>query len=105
MMRNCPIRLAQKLAIGVGLLLCPAFLLAQKASGVPDLSGNWSIAPGGPSWDPNDVTGNKPDELPMTPWARERLKAAKPPFGVKGTFDNPTDPVQKYCDSPGATRL
>ena len=52
-----------------------------------------------------DPAGKNSQQLPMTPWAREKLTAAKPPFGDKGTFDNPNDPVQKYCDSPGLTRL
>lgn len=41
----------------------------------------------------------------MTPWAREKLEAARPPFGANATYDNVNDPVQKYCDPPGVTRL
>jgi hypothetical protein len=107
------------LALAFGLLSCSSILLAQttappqaakasaaRASGsVPDLSGNWLIAPGSPSFDANDPAGKNPQQLPMTPWAREKLSAAKPPFGTKGTFDNPNDPVQRYCDPPGLTRL
>jgi hypothetical protein len=79
---------------------------AARASGsAPDLSGNWLIAPGSPSFDSADPAGKNPQQLPMTPWAREKLNAAKPPFGEKGTFDNPNDPVQEYCDPPGLTRL
>ncbi len=106
-------------ALAFSLLSCSSILLAQttpppqtakasvaRASGsAPDLSGNWLIAPGSPSFDANDPAGKNPQQLPMTPWAREKLNAAKPPFGNKGTFDNPNDPVQKYCDPPGLTRL
>ena len=34
------------------------------AAEVPDLSGNWNIAPGGPSFDPADPTGAKVAEAP-----------------------------------------
>ena len=77
---------------------------AKAASRVPDLSGNWSVKPGNTSWDPSDPTGKKPQELPLTPWGLERLKAAKPPFGANETFE-PNDPVQKYCDPPGPFRM
>jgi hypothetical protein len=72
---------------------------------VPDFSGAWAVVGGAPSWDPNDPRGLKPDQLPMTPWAMERFKAARPPFGVNATFEAVNDPVQKYCDPPGITRL
>ena len=104
-MGNCSSQFVRSLTIAAGLLFSPALLLAQNASGVPDLSGNWNIAPGGPSWDPNDAAGIKPDELPMTPTGDGTIQGCKSPFGAKQTFDSPTDPVQKYCDSPGATRL
>src|SRR6266576_2353035 len=78
---------------------------APKAAHVPDFSGSWAVVGGAPSWDPSDPRGAKPDELPMTPWALERFKAARPPFGAKATFEAVNDPVQKYCDPPGITRL
>jgi hypothetical protein len=79
---------------------------SQAAVNPRDLSGNWMITGGqATSWDPSDPGGAKPDQLPMTPWAREKLKAARPPFGVNATFDNPNDPVEKYCDPPGLTRM
>jgi hypothetical protein len=37
--------------------------------------------------------------------SRQKLEAARPPFGANVTYDNVTDPVQKYCDPPGITRL
>jgi hypothetical protein len=70
-----------------------------------DLSGIWAIAAGGVSWDPAAPAGRKPEELPMTPQARKQFNAAKPPFGINETFDNPNDPVQKFCDPPGPTRI
>jgi hypothetical protein len=78
---------------------------APSVAHVPDLSGSWAVVGGAPSWDPSDPRGLKPDELPMTPWAVEKYKAARPPFGANATFDAVNDPVQKYCDPPGITRL
>src|ERR1700726_2892081 len=72
---------------------------------VPDFSGVWAVEGGSPSWDPSDPRGAKPDQLPMTPWAVEKFKAARPPFGSHGTFEAVNDPVQKDCDPPGITRL
>ncbi len=77
---------------------------AQSASRMPDLSGNWTISPGGTSWDPADPSGAKPEELPLTPWGLQHLRAAKPPFGANQTFE-PNDPVQKFCDPPGPFRM
>lgn len=106
-------------AILASVLLIPAALQAQsgaapnsansvhrgqKASQVPDLSGNWAIPPGGPSFDPADPAGKTPDQLPLTAWGKQQLDAARPPFGAKGTFA-PNDPAQLYCDPPGMTRL
>jgi hypothetical protein len=76
----------------------------QTSSPVPDLSGNWAIRPGGTSWDPSDPNGSKPEQLPMTPWGLAQLRAAKPPFGAKQSFD-PNDPHQRYCDPPGTLRM
>lgn len=75
------------------------------AGSVPDLSGNWLAKGGSVSWDPLDPAGKKPMEMAMAPWARQKTEAARPPFGARATFDNVTDPVQKYCDPPGVTRL
>ena len=75
------------------------------ATNVPDLSGVWAVQGGSPSWDPADPHGAQPEQLPMTPWAMEKFKAARPPFGAHGTFEAVNDPVQKYCDPPGITRL
>jgi hypothetical protein len=75
----------------------------------PDLSGLWTPKFGGDvgleSWDPSDSQGKKPEQLPMTAWGLAKLKGARPPFGANETFENTTDPVQKYCDTPGITRI
>jgi hypothetical protein len=118
MMRNRRKGLLKNSALGLCLLCCAPALLAQAAtpqrsarslaaqnsSRVPDLSGNWAIRPGGTSWDPNDPNGSKPEQLPMTPSALERLRAAKPPFGANQSFDD-NDPHQRYCDPPGPLRM
>jgi len=78
---------------------------ATNVSRVPDFSGAWAVASGAASLDPADPRGASPEKLPMTPWALERLRAARPPFGANATYDTVTDPVQKYCDPPGVTRL
>lgn len=71
----------------------------QPASNVPDLSGHWGPGlRGGLRW---DVTG----ELPMTPWAADKFKTARPPFGPNATFEGINDPVQLYCDPPGIPRI
>lgn len=76
----------------------------QHSANVPDLSGNWAIRPGATSWDPSDPGGKNPERLPMTPWALERLRAAKPPFGANQSFE-PNDPHQRFCDPPGPLRM
>ena len=73
-------------------------------SRVPDFSGAWAI-PGGASYDPDDPRGNTLEKLPMTPWALAKLRAARPGFGANATFEAVNDPVQKFCDPPGVTRM
>ena len=88
-------------------------LQAKTAVHVPDLSGLW-----GPrdtnkrspdearlTWDPTDPAGRKPEDAPMTPWAREKFKDVHPPFGINETFEAINDPVQKYCDPTGVSRI
>jgi hypothetical protein len=100
----------------VALALLPTLAHAQAANSakasagtsklpIPDLSGYWNIKGGSPSWDPADPGGKNPGGLPMVPWARQKLEAARPPFGANATYDSVNDPVQKYCDPPGVTRL
>jgi hypothetical protein len=78
---------------------------ATNVSRVPDFSGPWAVTGGSPSLDPDDPRGAKPEQLPMTAWSIERMKGVRPPFGAHATFEAVTDPVQKYCDPPGITRL
>jgi hypothetical protein len=75
---------------------------AERTAPVPDLSGFWTIQ-GREQIGPQG--SNRPGDVPMTAWAEARYEAARPPFGEKQTFVNTTDPVQKYCDPPGVTRL
>jgi hypothetical protein len=118
-MRNRRIDFLENLALCLALLCSAPALVAQTAaaqksanstaaaqssSRAPDLSGNWAIRPGGTSWDPSDPNGSKPEQLPMTPWGLERLRAAKPPFGANQSFD-PNDPHQRFCDPPGPLRM
>ena len=71
----------------------------QSTSGTPDLSGFWGPGPRqGLRW---DVSG----DLPMTPAAAEKFRAARPPFGPNATFEDINDPVQLYCDPPGVPRI
>ena len=74
----------------------------------PDLSGLWTPRADGikiNTWDSSDPFGEKPDQAPMTPWAAAKWKDARPPFGAKQTYEGINDPVQRYCDPPGITRI
>jgi hypothetical protein len=88
---------------------------AQKAGvmsgGIPDLSGIWDPDFHGPegirlnTWDPSDPFAAHPEKAPMTPWAAEKFKGVRPPFGALQTFNDTNDPVQRYCDPPGVPRI
>ncbi len=95
---------------------------ASSTKSTPDLSGFWGPMPISPgpitpdmmrsmppgevalTWDPSDPMGMRPEQAPMTPWAREKFNLARPPFGIHETFEE-NDPAQKYCDPPGVTRI
>jgi len=80
----------------------------QASSQIPDLSGIWTPRPDGipiSTWDSSDPFGKKPELAPMAPWAAAKWKEARPPFGAKQTFQDINDPVQRYCDPPGLTRI
>src|SRR5690349_18362088 len=81
---------------------------AQASSRIPELSGIWTPRPDGipiSTWDSSDPFGKKPELAPMAPWAAAKWKEARPPFGAKQTFQDINDPVQRYCDPPGLTRI
>jgi len=85
---------------------------AQKSSaGIPDLSGIWDPNFHGPegirlsSWDSSDPYAQHPATAPMTPWAAEKFKSVRPPFGALQTMEDTNDPVQRYCDPPGIPRI
>jgi hypothetical protein len=81
------------------------------SGGIPDLSGIWDPDFRGPegirlnTWDSSDPFAAHPEQAPMTPWAAEKFKSVRPPFGAKQTFDNTNDPVQRFCDPPGIPRI
>jgi hypothetical protein len=113
----CPVLRAQTTATTP-----PQMEKTSVTTSIPDLSGLWgpmAISPGpitpqtmrlpegevALTWDPSDPMGLRPEKAPMTPWARERFNTVRPPFGIHETFENVNDPVQKYCDPPGVTRI
>src|ERR1700732_1649349 len=81
------------------------------SGGVPDLSGIWDPDFRGPegirlnTWDSSDPFAAHPENAPMTPWAAEKFKVVRPPFGARQTFNDTNDPVQRYCDPPGVPRI
>ena len=75
---------------------------ARTASHIPDLSGIWTV-PGREGFSGRGT--DKAGGVSMTSWGEKKYKAARPPFGEKQTFVETNDPVQKYCDPPGVTRL
>jgi hypothetical protein len=104
-------------ALALGTMLgCSSVLLAQEvrpsgaaqdeaartAGHPPDLSGIWTVTGREGFRGPGT---NNPGNVSMTTWAEKKYDAARPPFGDKQTFVKTNDPVQKYCDPPGVTRL
>jgi hypothetical protein len=81
------------------------------SGGIPDLSGIWDPDFHGPegirlnTWDSSDPFAAHPEKAPMTPWAAEKFKDVRPPFGALQTFNDTNDPVQRYCDPPGVPRI
>ena len=66
----------------------------------PDISGTWYRATGQPLR-PAD------GDVPLTPWAAERMKAERPAAGAAGNqdFRNTTDPSMRYVDPNGYPRI
>ena len=81
------------------------------SGGIPDLTGLWDPDFHGPegtrinTWDSSDPYAAHPEQAPMTPWAAEKFKDARPPFGARQTYDNTNDPVQRFCDPAGIPRI
>jgi hypothetical protein len=81
------------------------------SGGIPDLSGIWDPDFKGPegvrlsTWDSADPFAKHPEQAPMTPWASEKFKDVRPPFGALQTFNDTNDPVQRSCDPPGVPRI
>src|SRR5579872_1506925 len=85
---------------------CSASNAGKPASQVPDLSGIWLGKPI-QSLSPSDPTAQKAGaegDIPYTPWALARMKAARPATGPHSTFENTTDPALKYADPDGYPR-
>jgi hypothetical protein len=62
----------------------------------PDISGTWRN-PGGQALRPTQ------GDVPLTPWAAERMKAARPTFS--NDFRETTDPAVLYADPNGYPRI
>jgi hypothetical protein len=93
-------------------MFCRVFAQATRQSGAantstatspPDLSGVWVLKPAADA-SYSDFVFIK-DEPPMTPWAQDRYKAAKPVFGPnKRAAQGSDDPVYG-CFPPGVPRI
>jgi hypothetical protein len=64
----------------------------------PNISGSWLTAPGSSLRPANS-------EIPLTPWAAEKMKAERPAQGENQDFPNTTDPSLKYADPNGYPRI
>ena len=64
----------------------------------PDISGTWYRAMGQPL---RPAQG----DVPLTPWASERMKAERPAAGDNQDFQDTTDPSLRYADPNGYPRI
>ena len=66
----------------------------------PDISGTWYRAN-------NQPLRPADGDIPLTPWAAERMKAERPAAGAAGNqdFRNTTDPSMRYVDPNGYPRI
>ncbi len=79
-----------------------------KASRVPDLSGDWSVAGIGQSLsaaDPGGRMRGKEPDIPYKPWALASTLAQVPPTGPDANFERNTDPAIHYCEPLGLGRI
>jgi len=85
---------------------CSAKNAAKPVSQAPDLSGTWQgVAL--QSLSPSDPMAKKPGaegDIPYTPWALAKMKAARPVFGPNASLEKTTDPALKYADPDGYPR-
>jgi hypothetical protein len=85
---------------------CSAKTAGKPVSQAPDLSGIWQgVAI--QSLSPSDPMAKKPGaegDIPYTPWALERMKAARPVFGPNANLEKTTDPAVRYADPDGYPR-
>ncbi len=64
----------------------------------PDISGTWYRATGQP-------LRPSQGDVPLTPWAAERMKAERPAAGDNQDFRDTTDPSLRYADPNGYPRI
>jgi hypothetical protein len=85
--------LAATVAVG-----CSGKSAAPATAARPDISGMWLFTPGG---------GLRPSQgdIPLTPWALERMKAERPAQGPNQNFEDTTDPSLRYADPNGYPRI
>jgi hypothetical protein len=83
-------------AVAVG---CSDGTAAPAPAARPDISGTWLYTVGGPGLRPAD------GEIPLTPWAAERMKGERPAQGANQNFRDTTDPSLKYADPNGYPRI
>jgi hypothetical protein len=78
----------------------------QRAVAASDLSGLWARSIPPAAADQSWVYAFGPQELPMTPWAEEQYKTAKPSFGPRSVaIADTNDPVYHGCLPPGVPRV
>jgi hypothetical protein len=85
---------------------CSGASAGKPVSKAPDLSGIWQ-GKGIQSLSPSDPTAKKPGaegDIPYTPWALERMKAARPVYGPNASLENTTDPAIRFADPDGYPR-
>lgn len=96
------------IGLGAAVLWTGVVLAQQVPAGTPDLSGVWTME----SWPSTRYLSYAfmRDEPPMTAWAEEKFKAAKPSFGPRMVEDsndpvNPTVVNATGCFPPGVPRI
>ena len=93
--------MASTAAALVAAAACSKPAAAPAAPAHPNFSGSW-VRPLG-----DRETGGMPaiKDIPLTPWAAEKLKSERPAGGENQDFANTTDPSLKYADPNGYPRI